>query len=388
MKSLFLLTPLLAFAAACTQADVTHAATPAQREPVRAAGTVVLPPDSQMLTELKRDRVRLASLPTDELIAPGTIDVNPNRVLKVVLPVTGRVINVLVKVGDPVRKDQPLLTIQSPDADAAMSAYLSADAGVTQARAALVKAQADYDRQSDLLDHDAVARKDVLGAESALAQARAGADQAEAARQQATRRLSVLGLDPRSVQPQVVLRAPLAGKVLDLGVVPGEYRTDDTMPVMTIADLATVWVTSDVPESYIRFVQVGERLEISLVAYPGETFEARVARIADTVDPKTRTVKVQAEMANHDGRLRPQMYGTIHHIESLADVPVLPAAAVIQDGPRSVVFVETAPGRFEERDVETGRRSGDLVRITRGVAAGDSVVVDGAMLLKGMASTV
>ena len=115
---------------------------------------------------------------------------------------------------------------------------------------------------------------------------------------------------------------------------------------MTIADLSTVWVTSQVPETYIRFVQVGERVEINLVAYPGETFDGRVSRIADTVDPQTRTVKVQAEMGNPQGRFRPEMFGSIHHIESTAMMTVIPFGAVVQDGNRTVVFVERAPGAF------------------------------------------
>jgi cobalt-zinc-cadmium efflux system membrane fusion protein len=153
---------------------------------------------------------------------------------------------------------------------------------------------------------------------------------------------------------------------------------------MTIADLSTVWVTSQVPESYIRFVQRGERVEINLVAYPGETFQGRVSRIADTVDAQTRTVKVQAEMDNRSERFRPEMYGSIHHIESTAPITVVPFAAVFQDGVRTVVFVEQAPGRFEERNVSIGKRAGDVVRIVSGVKPGDSVVVDGVMLLKGL----
>ena len=181
------------------------------------------------------------------------------------------------------------------------------------------------------------------------------------------------------------MRSPLAGKVLELSVVPGEYRNDTTVSVMTIADLGTVWVTSQVPESYIRFVQVGERVEIRLVAYPNELFEGRVSRIADTVDAQTRTVKVQAEMDNHDGRFRPEMYGSIHHIESVANTLVVPAGAVVDAADsRTIVFVETSPGRFDERDVSVGKRAGDLVRVGSGLAPGDLVVVDGAMLLKGL----
>jgi cobalt-zinc-cadmium efflux system membrane fusion protein len=345
---------------------------------------VVIAADSPMLKQIKREAVGVAELPTDEVTAPGKIEANPNRVSKVVLPVTGRIMSVLVRTGDAVRIGQPLLTIQSPDADAAMSTFLSARAAATQARAGLGKVQSDFARTSDLFEHDAVAKKDVLSAESALAQGKAAVEQANASLDQARRRLEVLGLTPGDRRQEVVLRSPLAGKVLELSVVPGEFRNDMSASVMTIADLSTVWVTSQVPESYIRFVQSGERVEISLVAYPGETFAGRVSRIADTVDPQTRTVNVQAEMENHAGRFRPEMYGSIHHVEAIAKVAVIPASAIVQDGDHTIVFVERAPGHFEERDVSVGKRAGNMVRVVSGVTPGDSIVVDGAMLLKGL----
>lgn len=364
----------------------SHAATPADQPVAVQAGdnTVVLPPDSPMLKQIRRERVALRELPTDEIVTPGKLEANPNRVSKVVLPVAGRVTAVLVKVGDAVKKDQPLLTIQSPDADAAMSAYLSARAAEGQAEVALGKAQADADRASDLFEHNAVAKKDVQAADSALAQAKAALEQARATREQSLRRLTVLGLSPNGFDQQVAVRAPLSGKVLELSVVPGEFRNDTTAPLLTIADLSTVWVTSQVPETYIRFVQPGERVQISLAAFPGETFEGRVSRIADTVDPQTRTVKVQAELNNARGQLRPEMYGSIHHIEATKPTAVVPAGAVIQSGEHSTVFVETSTGHFERRPVNVGARSGDVVRIVSGLSPGDTVVVDGAMLLQGL----
>lgn len=383
MKSLVTIAAALSLVSGCTgkEAASTAAAPPST---MPDSGMVVFAAGSPMLAQIKREKVGTKELPTDEVIAPGKIEANPNRVSKVVLPVTGRVVSVMVKMGDAVRKDQPLLAIQSPDADAAMSACLSAQAGVMQARAALVKAQSDFDRSSDLFEHNAVAKKDVQSAESALAQAKAGLEQAQASQDQTVRRLAVLGLKPGDVTQEVVLRSPLAGKVLELSVVPGEFRNDTSASLMTIADLSSVWVTSQVPESYIRFVQVGERVEISLVAYPGEQFEGRVSRIADTVDPQTRTVKVQAEMDNRQGRFRPEMYGSIHHVESTATMTVIPFAAVVQDGDRAVVFVEQSPGHFQERGVSIGKRAGDLVRVVNGVTPGDAVVVDGVMLLKGL----
>lgn len=383
MKCFVMIAVALSACAGCSGKGATASVDPkpaATSEP----GTVVIPADSPMLKQIRRETVGVAELPTDEVIAPGKIEANPNRVSKVVLPVTGRITSVLVKTGDAVRKDQPLLTIRSPDADAAMSTFLSAQAAVTQAKAGLVKVQSDFDRSSDLFEHNAVAKKDVLSAESALAQGKAAVEQANASLEQAQRRLAVLGLTPGDFKQEVVLRSPLAGKVLELSIVPGEFRNDTSVSLMTIADLSTVWVTSQVPETYIRFVQVGERVEISLVAYPGETFNGRVSRIADTVDSQTRTVKVQAEMENPHGRFRPEMYGSIHHIESTATIPVIPAAAIVQDGDRTVVFVEDTRGHFTERSVSIGKRAGNLVRVLSGVKPGDSIVVDGVMLLKGL----
>jgi len=365
----------------------SRAATPNAEAVASAAGgpeSVLIPAGSPMLRQITRQAVGVADLPTDEVIAPGRIEANPNRVSKVTLPVAGRITTVLVKAGDAVTKDQPLLTMASPDADAAISAFLSAGAAVTQAQAVLGKAQADFDRASDLFDHNAVAKKDVQAADSALAQAKGGVQQSQATREQAERRLAVLGLASSDFKQEVVLRSPLSGKVLELSVVPGEFRNDMSASVMTIADLSTVWVTSQVPESYIRFVQVGERVEINLVAYPGETFDGRVARIADIVDPQTRTVKVQAEMRNPQGRFRPEMFGSIHHIESIAQMPVVPAGAIVRSGNRTIVFVEESPGRFVERVVTLGKPAGASVRIISGVKPGDTIVVDGVMLLQGL----
>jgi cobalt-zinc-cadmium efflux system membrane fusion protein len=362
-----------------------HAEPVAEASPVTvAAGRLTVPADSPILKQITRQKVAEAELATDEVIAPGKIEANPNRVSKVVAPVAGRVAKVLVKVGDAVTQGQPLFTIDSPDADAAMSTHLQADAAVTQARAALVKAQADADRAKDLFDHNAVAKKELLSAENALAQAQAGLEQGLAAREQAERRLTVLGLTPRDFKQQVTVRSPLSGKVLELTLVPGEYRNDTSAAVMTIADLSTVWVSSQVPETYIRFIQLQEKVEISLVAYPDETFEGHVLRIADTVDPQTRTVKVHAEMNNPHGRFRPEMFGSIHHIESMARMAVIPTGAVIEGDGRATVFVESAPGTFEERAIVIGKKAGPLVRVVSGLKAGEVVVVDGAMLMSGL----
>jgi cobalt-zinc-cadmium efflux system membrane fusion protein len=95
-------------------------------------------------------------------------------------------------------------------------------------------------------------------------------------------------------------------------------------------------------------------------------------------------VKVHAEMDNSLGRFRPEMFGSIHHIESTKRMPVVPASAVIEGDGRATVFVESAPGRFQERAVVVGKKAGTQVRIVDGLKPGETVVVDGAMLLSGL----
>lgn len=382
---LWLIVPLSAalFMAGCTKThdpSETQADTSAAKSP---PGWVQVPPDSPKLSQIKVEAVRTAEVPVDEVVAPGTIQADPNRLAHIVTPLAGRIVAVRAGLGDFVRKGAPLFEVESPDAEAAVSAYLQAEAGVNQAKSAQIKAQADYDRLRDLFEHDAVARKEVLNAEAALAQAKAGVEQAQAARNQAAGRLRMLGLEPGSFGQRVIVRAPISGKVLDIAVAPGEFRNDTNTALMTVADLSTVWVTSDVPENAIRFIRLGEQLQIELAAYPGETFHARVTRIADVVDPQTHTVKVRAEMDNPSGRFRPDMFGRIRHVETTRVMPVVPSGAVIQGEGANYVFVERGPGKFQQTTVEVASRLGDDFAVTAGVQPGDRVVTEGVMLLKG-----
>jgi cobalt-zinc-cadmium efflux system membrane fusion protein len=344
---------------------------------------VALAADSPKLKQLKVDVVAEHDIPVGEVDAPGSIEVNPNRLSRVVTPVAGRVTEVFVKLGDSVQEGQAVAAIESPDADLAISTYLQADSALGQLKANLLKAQADLDRNRDLFAHQAVAQKEVLNSENSLAQAKAQVQQAEAGREQTLRRLAILGLQPGQFGQKITLHAPVPGKVLEMSVVKGEFRNDTNQPLFTIADLSTVWIASDVPEAAIRFIRPGEDLDIELSAYPDQHFRAKVRRIADSVDQTTRTVKVRAELQNANGRLLPQMFGRVRHVEGVRKMPAVPSSALLQGQSGSFLFVETAPGRFRQTSVQTGSRMGDLIGITAGLQPGDRIVTDGVMLRKG-----
>jgi membrane fusion protein, heavy metal efflux system len=368
--------------------EVRSTATPSSTRPEETP-LVVVPTDSPRFKQLRIEPVRQQAFPTDEVVAPARVTTNPNRISRVLPPVQGRVLKVFVRLGDTVTEGQPLVTLASPDADAAISTYLQTDATLRQAKVTLAKAETDLQRARNLLQYQAIAEKDVLAAQNDVATARAALETAEATRSQALRKLTLLGLKPSDLQQAVAVSAPIAGVVTDINVVPGDYRAavasagDITTPLMSISDLSTVWVSSDVPEPFMRLIHVGERVEISFVAYPGETFTGRVARIGTMLDAQSRTLKVHVDLPNPQRKFVPEMFGTIRHAGPSREMPVVPAAAIVQEYGRSAVFVERGPGQFERRLVTTGVRNGDLVAIVSGLDANSRVIVDGAILLKG-----
>jgi cobalt-zinc-cadmium efflux system membrane fusion protein len=344
-------------------------------------GQAVIAPDSPQLKQIRTEMVEPVDVPIGDVSAPGKVEANQNRLSNITLPLAGRLAKVFVKMGDYVRQGQPLVVIEGPDADSAVAVFQQAQAALTQARSALAKARTDLDRQKDLFEHGAVPQKEVLNAEAVTVQASTAVDQAQATVEQARQRLHVLGIGPSSFGQGVTVIAPISGKVLSMSVVQGEFRNDLSSPVMTIADLSSVWVTSDVPETAIRLVKPGAAVSIALAAYPGETFRGRVTLIGDTVDPQTRTVKVRAEHPNPDGRLKPEMFGTVQLAEQTEKRPTVPAAAVVAMDGSSAVWRENSRGVFEKIPVTTGVQVGNRITIISGLSAKDRVVVDGVMLL-------
>lgn len=372
-----------AWIVACRQSPTADAS---KKEPAAKGGSergvVTIPADSPRAKQIKVDAVQVRELPAEELVAPARVGIDPSRTAKLLLPAPGRIVSVRVKLGDSVEEGRPVVMLESPDAAASIASHLQAEAAHRQASSTLVKAESDFQRTKDLYEIRAVAQKELVAAQNDLVQARAAVEAAHANMSQSRRKLELIGVVPGDPRQVIAVRAPLPGKILDIAVVPGEYRNDTTVPLMTITDLSRVWVAYDVPESAIRFIQVGDPVVLSLVAFPGETFTGQVARVSDVLDPQSRTIKVQVDMPNPGGRLRPEMYGSIRHGSSLRKVPALPPDAILQEYGSPFVWVERSPGRYERREVITGPRAGGMIPILDGLREGERVVVDGGVLLK------
>jgi cobalt-zinc-cadmium efflux system membrane fusion protein len=358
------------------------ASEPSLSAAVRSGNRVIFPAGHPQLSRIRVAPVALAPVPEGEVVAPGRVELDPGRVFRVALPVPGRISRVLVGLGDAVTAGQPLILLDSAEVSGVMSALRQASANLSQANATLAKSQADLSRSRDLLADRAIAQKDVLAAEATVAQSKAAVEQAQASRDEALRRLQLLGLQPGAMDQRVTVKAPASGKVVEITAASGDFRNDVTTPVMTIADQSTVWVAADVPEDRIRLIRVGEPVEISMPAFPGERLAGRVRRIGDALDPQTRTIKVRAELPNPSGRYKPEMFATIRYVQHVLKLPVIPRGALLQQQDKNTVFLERSDGEFEEVPVTIAWQDEKRVAIRSGIQAGDRVVVDGATQLK------
>jgi cobalt-zinc-cadmium efflux system membrane fusion protein len=271
--------------------------------------------------------------------------------------------------------------IRTPD-QGAIPDRLTIDQAVAEALENNIGLLADLQRVHDLFQNKAIAQKEVIASESEAARAKAALAQAEATRDETVQRLRILDIEAGGADQTVVVRATVSGKVVDISVTAGEYRNDTSQPVMTLADLSTVWVAADVPESAIRLIQIGEPVSITLSAFPDRTFTGRVKKIGDTVDIETRTIKVRAELQNPRGELRPEMFAQIHSDHGARELPTVPAGAVLQQEGRSTVYIERAPGQFQEVLITIASQGTDRVAVANGIHPGDRVVTGGAMLLR------
>ncbi|HUQ92540.1 MAG TPA: efflux RND transporter periplasmic adaptor subunit [Bryobacteraceae bacterium] len=200
-------------------------------------GEVTMDPAAPELKQMIIEPVRAVPVPVDEVTATARIQANPHSVGHAVVPVPGRIVNVMARLGDSVVRGQPLVAIESPVVAEAESSFVQSEASVRQSEIALNKAEADVIRISDLYDHQAVARKEVLSAQTTAGLTKAAVDQARSVRDQARRRLELLGLKAGQFQQRIVVTAPISGKVMEVSVVEGEFRNEINTPLITITDL-------------------------------------------------------------------------------------------------------------------------------------------------------
>jgi membrane fusion protein, heavy metal efflux system len=381
----FVIAFLVSFTLGCesrAKAKATRAgpdsALPKEMDPQTRAATRslnnVLKLDEQMVRNIKVEELSEKPMPM-LLTATGKVQFNEDRMARILAPVNGQVLQLNVKVGDPVRKGETLFFINSREVGAADTEHL-------ESHKDLDLAEKTYGMTKDLFEHGAASRISLQQAEGDLAKARARVARTEEA-------LRVLGLHVSETElygemnSRIPLRAPLSGTVIERHLTEGQFIQPDSNPLVTIADLSTVWVLADVFERDLRRVKVGQRAEVAAAAYPEQGFLARVSRISDVLDPTTRTVKVRFLVSNPGARLKPEMFASVNLFlnESSRGLSV-PAKAVFTEGGSHFVYVCLSEGEFIRRQVDVLPGELGRLRVSSGLKQGERVVSDGALLLR------
>ena len=345
---------------------------PAEQKPAptpdssSAPTDISIPPNSSGVQTIV---VAQKSVP-DYLEIAGRIQPDPTKVIHVYPPLGGRVTSVEVRPGDHVRRGQEIATLDSSDVAAARSDYQKSRTDAELKARALVRA-------ADLYQHNAIAEKDY---QQAVADDQMAKSELDRARTQ----LKVLGVSPDGAMDSLSVTAPRDAVVLDVGAAPGEFSKslDAPAPLCTLADLSTVWVMGDVYEKDIVGVKAGDRAEISVSAYPDQKLEGAVGNVGDAIDPVTHALRLRVILPNPGDRLKPEMFASIRVLRSTVRGIQVPTSALLRESGGVFVFVQKSPGHFEKRPVTLGRAVGSDIEVTAGLQAGETVVTEGALLVR------
>ena len=300
---------------------------------------------------------------------PARVAFDEARSQPIFAPLPGRVDTVSVRLGQHVDKGDRLLAIRS-------TALVDLSKEIDLLRSKESARGKAVERLRALVALKAVPEKDLVGAEQDL-------KQAQLAREAAELKLRSLSVAEVS-EGRYWLTAPQAGVVVERSVLMGqEVGPDRGDPLLVIAEVDEVIVTADVPEADVRGLQVGQPASISSPAAPDQTIVGRVEYVGEVVDPVRRMVNVRVRVPNPDRLLRPNAFVQVAFSTDGQNRVLVPAEAVVTDDQRSFVFVRvpTKPQRLERRPVSLGRHREGQVEIVDGLAAGETFVSKGALLL-------
>ena len=247
-------------------------------------------------------------------------------------------------VGKPVKKNQPLFDLYSPDLVATQEEYLAA-------------------RQQGVIGRE-------IAATSRNRLQLWGVPQTE------IERLEKTGKANRTV----TFNSPADGFIVEKMAIQGMYITPD-MQLYLITDLSRLWIIITLYEYDVAVISEGDEIGISLPYDPDKSFTGKISYIYPEIEQETRTAKARIEVDNADQRLKPGMFANVELKKNLGESVVVPGDAVIETGKRSIVFVKTGASRFEPREIKIGPRVENGFVVLSGLEGGEEIVVSANFLI-------
>ena len=372
MRIAVLITALFIFAG-CSKPGQQNAPSETRTEQARDARAPdnLLHIESEMMRDLRITTSAVEQRRGGEGVSLlGEVTVNEDAYSQVGAPIAARLVKITAGPGKHVNKGEQLAVLQSTEIGKARSESITA-----QARLQL--AQQTLERKKRLAGERIVAQRDVQEAEAAVASAEADVRASRSTLQ------ALDATDNASDNSQLSLRAPISGMVIERSALLGQLA-EPAQPLFKIADLSTVWLNVHAFERDAVRLQSGKTARVTLPALPGQTFQARVTLIGKQVDAASRTIPVRIAITNRSGVLRPGMSATawVPLGESSQQIITVPAASVQRIENQWYVFIPKSDDTFELRQVGRGRDLEGEIEIVSGLKSGETVVVDGAFLLK------
>ena len=298
----------------------------------------------------------------------GSIDFNEDMTLQVFTPYQGRIISLLAKVGDDVKKGQTLYTIDSPDLLAAESNLIAA-AGVLEltTRNLARLEQAVSDQQT---------------AEGAL---RAGRDAVRIFGKTDVEIDAIIA--KRLADPTLVIPSPITGRITARNAAPGLFVQPGSAPApYSVADIDTMWMLANVPETDSPALRIGQQVKVKVTAHPDRVYDGKIVVIVSMVDPNTRRVLIRSEVKDPQHKLLSGMFATfVIRTGDPVRSAAVPLDGVVREGDGTMtVWVTADRRRFTKRTVKIGLQHEGYRQILEGLQPGELVATEGAIFLSNM----
>jgi membrane fusion protein, heavy metal efflux system len=315
--------------------------------------------------------------------AVGSIDFDEDLSVQVFTPYQGKIITAFAQLGDGVQKGQPLYTIDSPD--------------LVQAESTLIGAAATL----DLTDKELERARNLYATDKGVAQReleQAISDQqtAEGALKAARDAVRVFGktdeeidgmVKLRRIDPALIVRSPITGQITSRYAQPGLLVQPGNPPApYVVADVSTKWMLANVTESDSPLIQVGQPVEVSVMAYPGRVFQGKIAKVGAVVDPNTHRLLARYEIADPKDELRPGMLADfVIRVKAPVESLSIPATGVVRNGDGTMaVWVTVDRRHFTQKIIKVGLQKDGQDQVLEGLASGETVVTEGAIFLNNM----
>ena len=179
----------------------------------------------------------------------------------------------------------------------------------------------------------------------------------------------------------LIVRAPIRGEIVSNKIVNGQYLKDDAEPVVIIAELSKVWITGEVKEKDIRFINVNDQVSVKVSAYPDNKITGKVYHIDEMVDEATRSLKVLIECDNPNRKLKPGMFATVSYATTPETAILIPVTAIMQKDSEQYVWLKSGKNKYTKRKITTGESTEKTVKVTSGLQNGDVIMSEGGIYL-------